>query len=234
MIQVIAFDLDDTLWDVSPVIIRAESILANWLEEEVPVYTYEPSKLKTIREALLNADPTLGYRLTAFRQRLIETSLLSYLDEKSAASHAEGAMEIFLAARNEVEFFEGALDTLRNIAQSFQLGAITNGNADIDRIGLNEYFNFAFSAEQVGAPKPAPDLFHAALAYTGCEPRQMVYVGDDPIKDIDAANEVGLRTIWMKSKVRSLEGKSHPDETINDIRALPDAIRKLVKRQKPK
>ena len=98
-------------------------------------------------------------------------------------------MEIFLTARNEVEFFEGALDTLRNIAQSFQLGAITNGNADIYRLGLNDCFSFAFSAEQVGAPKPAPDLFHAALAHTGCEPAQMVYVGDDPVKDVDAANE---------------------------------------------
>jgi putative hydrolase of the HAD superfamily len=228
MIRVIAFDLDDTLWNVGPVITRAESILADWLEKEIPGYRYEPSKLMPIRETLLSEDPTLAHRLTAFRQRLIQTSLKTHLDEQSAASHAEGAMEIFLAARNEVEFFEGALDTLRGLARSFQLGAITNGNADIYRLGLNDCFSFAFSAEQVGAPKPAPDLFHAALAHTGCDPAQMVYVGDDPIKDVDAANEVGLHTIWMRSKGRPVEGKSNPDETIDDIRALPDAIRKLV------
>jgi|TARA_B110000483_G_scaffold58064_1_gene72638 putative hydrolase of the HAD superfamily len=227
MIRVIAFDLDDTLWEVVPVIKRAELLLANWLEEQVPGYSYETSNLKSIRESLLNEDPTLSYRLTAFRQRLIETSLLSCLDEENAATHAEGAMEIFLTARNEVEFFEGALDTLRNVAQSFQLGAITNGNADIYRLGLNDCFSFAFSAEQVGAPKPSPDLFHAALAHTGCEPAQMVYVGDDPVKDVDAANNVGLHTIWMRSKVGSLKGDSNPNETINDIRELPDAIRKL-------
>ena len=230
MIQVIAFDLDDTLWDVEPVITRAELILANWLEREVPGYSYEPSNLKPIRETLLNEDPTLGHRLTAFRQRLIETSLLSRLDKKSAALHAEDAMEIFLTARNEVEFFDGALETLRNIAQSFQLGALTNGNADIYRLGLNDCFSFAFSAEQVGAPKPAPDLFHKALAHTNCEPAQMIYVGDDPIKDVDAANEVGLHTIWMRSKSWSVEGNSHPDQTVNDIRELPDAIRTIVNR----
>ncbi|MBT4615820.1 MAG: HAD family hydrolase [Gammaproteobacteria bacterium] len=230
MIRVIAFDLDDTLWNVAPVIKRAESILADWLEKEVTGYSYEPSKLMPIRERLLSDDPSLGHRLTAFRQQLIKASLVSYLDEQSAASHAEGAMEIFLAARNEVEFFEGALDTLRDIARSFQLGAITNGNADIYRLGLNDCFSFAFSAEQVGAPKPAPDLFHAALAHTGCEPAQMVYVGDDPIKDVDAANEVGLHTIWMKSNDKLIKGESNPDETIDDIRALPDAIRKLVDR----
>jgi len=204
MIRVIAFDLDDTLWEVVPVIKRAELLLANWLEEQVPGYSYETSNLKSIRESLLNEDPTLSYRLTAFRQRLIETSLLSCLNEENAA-----------------------LDTLRNVAQSFQLGAITNGNADIYRLGLNDCFSFAFSAEQVGAPKPSPDLFHAALAHTGCEPAQMVYVGDDPVKDVDAANNVGLHTIWMRSKVGSLKGDSNPNETINDIRELPDAIRKL-------
>ena len=230
MIRVIAFDLDDTLWNVAPVIKRAESILADWLEKEVTGYSYEPSKLMPIRERLLSDDPSLGHRLTAFRQQLIKASLVTHLDEQSAASHAERAMEIFLAARNEVEFFEGALYTLRDIARSFQLGAITNGNADIHRLGLTDCFSFAFSAEQVGAPKPAPDLFHAALAHTGCEPAEMVYVGDDPIKDVDAANKVGLHTIWMRSKGRLIESETHPNETIDDIRALPDAIRKLVDR----
>ncbi|MDG1231754.1 MAG: HAD family hydrolase [Pseudomonadales bacterium] len=230
MIRVIAFDLDDTLWNVAPVIKRAESILADWLEKEVTGYSYEPSKLMPIRERLLSDDPSLGHRLTAFRQQLIKASLVTHIDEQSAASHAERAMEIFLAARNEVEFFEGALDTLRDIARSFQLGAITNGNADIHRLGLTDCFSFAFSAEQVGAPKPAPDLFHAALAHTGCEPAEMVYVGDDPIKDVDAANKVGLHTIWMRSKGRLIESETHPNETIEDIRALPDAIRKLVDR----
>ena len=230
MIRVIAFDLDDTLWNVAPVIKRAESILADWLEKEVTGYSYEPSKLMPIRERLLSDDPSLGHRLTAFRQQLIKASLVTHLDEQSAASHAERAMEVFLAARNEVEFFEGALDTLRDIARSFQLGEITNGNADIHRLGLTDCFSFAFSAEQVGAPKPSPDLFHAALAHTGCEPAEMVYVGDDPIKDVDAANKVGLHTIWMRSKGRLIESETHPNETIDDIRALPDAIRKLVDR----
>ena len=42
MIRVIAFDLDDTLWYVGPVITRAESILADWLEKAVTGYRYEP------------------------------------------------------------------------------------------------------------------------------------------------------------------------------------------------
>ena len=52
----------------------------------------------------------------------------------------------------------------------------------------------------------------------------------DPIKDVDAANKVGLHTIWMRSKGKSTEGETNPDVTIEDIRALPEAIRKFVDR----
>jgi FMN phosphatase YigB (HAD superfamily) len=59
----------------------------------------------------------------------------------------------------------------------------------------------------------------------------MVYVGDDLIKDVDAANKVGLHTIWMRSKGTkgsTSAGESTPDETIDDIRDLPNAIKRLI------
>ena len=58
----------------------------------------------------------------------------------------------------------------------------------------------------------------------------MVYVGDDVIKDVDAANQVGLHTVWLRPKNKPVEGESSPDEIINDIRELPGAIKKLVGR----
>ena len=78
------------------------------------------------------------------------------------------AIEIFLAARNDIELFDGAQRLPSGLWQEplYVLGALTNGNADINRLGLGHVFDFAFSAEQVGAPKPAPQLFNAALAHT--------------------------------------------------------------------
>ena len=227
MIRIIGFDLDDTLWHVEPVIIKAEKTVTQWLRQEVSGYELTPTDMRTIREQLMRADPSLGHRLTELRRQVLFEAIhrAGHTDPRGTADQA---MEIFLTARNDVDFFEGALDTLAQVANQYTLGAISNGNADIHRLGLADHFSFAFSAEQIGAPKPEPDLFHAALEHTGADPHEMVYVGDDPIKDVDAANRVGLKTIWLQSPARPEPGETEADQVITDIRELPAAIAKLA------
>ena len=228
MIRVVAFDLDDTLWHVDPVIIRAEQRLAEWLSTTLPGIRYERELAVQIRQDLVSADPGLAHRLTDLRQAVITQVIIRHqVDPVEASRLATAAMEKFLAWRNEVDFFEGVLETIESLAADYQLGAITNGNANIRQTGLDRHFSFAFSAEEVGAPKPEPDLFHHALAHTGCEPQEMVYVGDDPVKDVDAANRVGLRTIWLRNDRRPGPAETTPDLIIDRIGELPDALEKL-------
>lgn len=228
--KVVAFDLDDTLWHVHPVIVRAEQILKNWLHEAAPQFSYDQLAMRSLRDNLLKEDSSLGHRLTELRRQTIERALLEQINHRADAERlSHEAMEVFLVARNDVEFFEGALEVIASIAEDYRLGALTNGNADIHRLGLSNHFSFAFSAEQVGAPKPAPDLFHKALEHTGCAPEEMIYVGDDPVKDVDAANRVGLKTIWVKGEARPLPGETNADVTIEDIRHLPNALEQLIR-----
>lgn len=229
MIRVIAFDLDDTLWQVGPVIIKAEQKLGQWLASEVPNLKYSVTAMRQLRAEVLKEHPSIGHRLTEFRRRLIEKAMLkSDIPAEHASLMSQRAMEVFLTARNEVVFFDGALEVLGQVARDYQLGALTNGNADIERLGLGNHFSFAFSAEQVGAPKPAPDLFLAALEYTSCEPHEMVYVGDDPIRDVDSANKLGIHTVWVRNDSRPGPGETNPDRAIDDIRELPAAIEHLA------
>ena len=53
------------------------------------------------------------------------------------------------------------------LGEHYTLGALTNGNADIYKTDAAEYFDFAFLAEDIGAAKPHPDMFHAALREAG-------------------------------------------------------------------
>ncbi len=229
VIKIIAFDLDDTLWAVHPVIRRAEEKLGHWLKAETPDLAYDVHTMRGLRDEVIAQDPSLAHRLTELRRQVIERAMLqSGLPDGAALKLSHAAMEVFLAARSEVEFFDGALEVIARLARNYQLGALTNGNADIDKSGLGEHFSFAFSAEQVGAPKPAPDLFHAALAHTGCQPGEMVYVGDDPIKDIDPANSLGLHTVWLKHNwQQTVTGTTSPDRTITSISELPAALQGL-------
>lgn len=232
LIQVIAFDLDDTLWAVKPIIINAEQRLDDWLKQEVPGLIYDVGSMRQLRHELLKEEPGLVNKITEFRRRLIERAmLLSHINGNEATDLSNRAMDVFLTARNQVKFFDGTIETLSILAERFILGALTNGNADISRLGLDTYFSFAFSAEEVGAPKPADNLFRRALAHTHTEPRQMIYVGDNPVLDIDAANRVGLHTVWVKHHAgQENTGETSADENIDQIKQLPQAIDRMLAR----
>lgn len=229
MIEVIAFDLDDTLWAVSPIIIKAENRLNSWLFEHAPEIKYDVVGMRALRHELLQEEPDLINKITEFRRRIIMRALQhSDIEDIEASELSHQAMTVFLAARNEIEFFEGAMNAIKKLSTRFTLGALTNGNANIRQLGLDRYFSFAFCAEEVGAPKPAHNLFNKALAHTGTQPHQMVYVGDDPVLDVDAANKRGLHTIWVKNPAKEGPGKTTADEKIEHIKCLPKAVERLL------
>lgn len=224
MIKLIGFDLDDTLWDVAPIIRRAELILNGWLKTNVPQLKFDVESMRQLRTQVLQENPTLIHKITEFRRCIIELAIcLSDTKQAAARSLSDEAMEIFLQARNQIELFDGAHDVLVTLSRQYTLAALTNGNADIKRLGLDHVFSFAFSAEQVGAPKPESHLFTAALQRVGIEPREMIYVGDDPRLDIDAAKKMGIHAIWMDRGTKSAE-ECQADAIITNISQLPAAV----------
>lgn len=225
MIKVIGFDLDDTLWAVRPVILRAEKKLGEWLSANAPDLKYEMSELGQFREQALKSNPDLRKQITELRRQVILIAL-EQSQVSDPISVANEAIEVFLKARNEIEFFDGALEALQALADQYTLGALSNGNADVKRLGLSDVFSFAYSAEQVGAPKPEPALFEAALKHAEVNPEQMIYVGDDPELDVDAANRHGIHTIWLDHGTKPA-GQSSPSETITQIKDLPEAVSRL-------
>jgi putative hydrolase of the HAD superfamily len=232
MIKVIGFDLDDTLWAVKPVIIKAEAGLKAHLKHRLPQFNYAQQALLIARKQLLTEEPSLSFRLTALRLAILTKAMINNgIDATQAQNLAAEAMDVFLEARNQVTFFPGALEALTELAQGYTLGALTNGNADIKRLGLEHLFMFSFSAEQVGAAKPDPALFEAALAQTGIKAHEMIYVGDDPLLDVDAAARLGIRTIWKSNPKKQSELISIPDEQIQQLSELPGAVKKIARMQ---
>jgi len=227
-IKVLAFDLDDTLWDMKPTLIRAEQVLYAWLKSNCPRINYDSVNMRGLRAEVLQQQPELKTSISELRRKVIERALeLSGYTSTESERYSHQAFEVFLEARNQVIFFDGALDALQQLAGHYVLGTLTNGNADIHRLGLSNYFSFSFSAEQVGAPKPAPNLFHTALDHTGVEAQEMVYIGDHQELDVDAAQTVGLRTIWVNLNGHSYAGAHPPDEEINQLSDLPAAVAKI-------
>jgi 2-haloalkanoic acid dehalogenase type II len=222
--RLLTFDLDDTLWPVRPVIIRAEHRLRNHLDAVAPrVYAELSSdEFTAIREARLAAEPSLRHRLSDLRRLVLEDALraVGYGD---APALAAGAFEVFLDARHDVAYFEGTLVALQALARRYTLAALSNGNADIRRLGLEDIFAFHLNAEGVGAPKPQPAMFEQALQRAGLGPEQAVHIGDHAVDDVAGAAGVGMKTVWVNEGGGPWPGGDvTPDWTVPNVPALLD------------
>lgn len=62
----------------------------------------------------------------------------------------------------------------------------------LDGHGLSGYFRRVLLSSEVGASKPHPRMFQAALGVAGCEPQACVHVGDDRKCDIEGARQAGI------------------------------------------
>ncbi len=231
MIEVVTFDLDNTLWDVEPALLRAEEAQQAWLAEHRPgtAEDLDHEALFEFRKSVWKRHPELAHNVTAMRtQTLYELQVRAGYGEAEARSGAEEAFAVFLAERHKVELYEEALGVLEELARDYTLGALTNGNADIYKTDAAEYFDFAFLAEEIGASKPHPDMFDAALDHAGVAPAQIVHVGDDPDHDVRGALEVGMRAVWMNGRGKEWPGGERADREIANLRELPAAIRDIV------
>lgn len=219
----VTFDLDDTLYDNGPVLARAERALQAWLEGNYPQLArrYDPAALQALGRAMAQERPALRHDVTALRKQALAVAAQ---EVGYAAELADAAFRVFWLARNQVELFADVLPVLRRLREHLVLGALSNGNADVNLIGLGEVFHFALSAAELGASKPEPALFLEAVRRIGGEPRETAHVGDDALTDIAGARTVGMRTVWVNRSGRPWPGETAPDAEIRTLWELPAVL----------
>ena len=234
-LRVITFDLDNTLWNVRTVIGGAERRLVAWLEAELPaaaaVYR-NTSDLMAMRGRLIDEQPQLAHDISGLRVAILQQVMRrSGYREAQARQLAARAFEVLIKARHNIKFFDGAFGALGNLSRRYTLGSLTNGNADPKRLKLDRYFSFSFCAADVGASKPAPELFEAALRHTGAAPHEVAHIGDHPIDDIAGAAELGLHTIWFNGPVQQSMREEPATATatveITHLDELVDAVERI-------
>lgn len=219
-VRVISFDLDDTLWAIDPVITRANRVLFAWLAARYPRITegHTPQTLHEVCLDFMRARPLEKHDLTQMRK-----TFLRHLGRQAgyADDFAEDAFAVFFAERNTVELFPEVESVLARLARRYTLVALSNGNACIERIGLTRYFSASVNSVRVGAAKPDPAMFHAALADLGASAESMLHVGDHPEHDVLGAQRAGVRAVWLNR--HAVDWPPHlvpPCAQVNDLQAL--------------
>jgi len=131
---------------------------------------------------------------------------------------------------------EDAIPTLQALRDAgLRLGLISNAGYDediqtlIDKAGLRPYFEFIISSAAFGLRKPHPRIFELALEALGARPEQAVMVGDILETDILGANQMGIRSIWIKRRADLTAAQItlehiQPAGAIETLADLPDLL----------
>ena len=195
-INALTIDLDDTLWDLLPVIMAAEKRVAEWLAIHFPriPQTFTRDDAIELRLAVEEEYPERRHDLRFLRKSVMRrmADACGYPDNV-----ADDAFDVFDAARNEVQLFPDVIPALTELRNHFPLIAVTNGNADLGRIGVAHLFHGVVTAVEAGAPKPQQAIFKLASERAGVSPNGILHIGDDPNTDIEGARNAGFRTAWM-------------------------------------
>ena len=199
MIKCITFDLDDTLWAIEPVIIEAEQRFYTWLKENYPIVA-ENFDILSLRQLMNNTasdNPDIKHNLTKVRIKAY-----TYIKDlyKLSDNMPLESFEYFMKYRNKVKLYDGAENMLIELKKKYMIGTITNGNASLEKIGIKNFFDFEVKASDVGFMKPSPKIFEAAVKKAGCNPSEMVHIGDSYDKDIIGAKSINMNYIWLNHK----------------------------------
>lgn len=219
-IEAISFDLDDTLWECEPAIVHAEGVLHQWFEDHTP----------RIAEAHTN-ESLLAHRLAYYQRRpelagdvtLMRTLSLEQLmdDHGYDTALAQQAFATFYKARSEVVLYDGVVPMLDRLSKHYKIAAITNGNADLELIGIAHHFDDIQRASIDNAAKPATDMFDACLAKLGLPASRLAHVGDSPQTDVGGAHNAGVTAIWFNQRAGAwLADLPQPQFEVGSIAAL--------------
>jgi FMN hydrolase / 5-amino-6-(5-phospho-D-ribitylamino)uracil phosphatase len=220
-IRAICFDLDNTLWDVWPVIRRAEQAVYDFLAQRYPKAVANMS-IEAMRDARVKIAldyPHMAHDFSFLRrQQLLEQAAACGYEP----SMSEEAFEVFIAARNEVELYADVPAALEVLHRHYRLFTASNGNADLRRIGLGHLFERTIAARDVGALKPDPAVFRKVLEGTDLQAEEVLFVGDDPELDVEGARQVGMQPVWV-NRTQAI-WPEHLELPLHSVTSLTDLV----------
>jgi len=94
----------------------------------------------------------------------------------------------------------GVREMLDRVARRYPLGLITNGTSAMQRaklasLGVGTLFDPIVVSEEVGLRKPDRRIFERAISGWGVTAASVLFVGDDPIADIEGARGAGMQAL---------------------------------------
>jgi HAD superfamily hydrolase (TIGR01509 family) len=117
--------------------------------------------------------------------------------------------------------------------RGYLLGIIANTITEteipdyLETDGLSGYFKTVILSSKVGIRKPNPEIYWEAARRIGVEPAKCVYVGDNPVRDLEGTRAAGygMFILFFEPATQAKEPPTveiKPDYTIREMKELLD------------
>jgi 2-haloacid dehalogenase/putative hydrolase of the HAD superfamily len=105
---------------------------------------------------------------------------------------------------------------LSNIDNDFILKAVENNKIIVNKI---------ITSEDAGFYKPNDEIFKFALNKCKLEPSEIIHIGDSLSSDVNGANKLGIKTIWLNRNNKINKTENKPDIICNNLKEVLEIIK---------
>ena len=196
---------------------KQATLLRGWLGER--------GHLLTVRYAMRYGNPSIASELDQLKAEGATRILIVPLYPQYSGTTTASVFDAFFAERQRVEFYGDALPALAFLSSRYPLVALSNGNADVQRVGIGHHFCAAFSATTLGVGKPDPRMFQVGARAAGASPEAVLHIGDDAHLDGVGALNAGMQMAWVNRGGHAWEHPVHaPHVTVAELRSLCELL----------
>lgn len=115
---------------------------------------------------------------------------------------------------------------LARLKARYRLGIVSNFYGNLAEVcadlGIRPFFDCLVDSSLVGAMKPDPRIFQAALDRLDVKPRETLFVGDNVSRDLKGAQALGMPHVWISAAGAGELGPCCPGDPV--IRSFPEIL----------
>lgn len=228
--KVISFDLDDTLYDNTEVIYRAEVEFSRFLQKKYSLPDYaDYSFWAQCKSRVLTTDRDFDDDVTLLRAYGIMAGMYN-LGHEIELEEALELVDTFVKIRSDIKISDEVMSLLKDLKQHYELVAMSNGNVSLEHLGLDGIFSMNVRpCYKKLKRKPHADMFNHLSESLNVPLREIMHVGDEPYSDVKGAVLANCQCAFLDrgyaKKLKGLESISNlPNVVLDNIFELRNFI----------
>jgi len=225
-IKAVLFDLDETVLDRS----KTLELYLWWEATEHHDFLNEDTE-KYIKRFIELDDNGSVRKQEVYTALMKEFDIQEYTAEQMVHTYNTALGNFVVEKRHAAD----SITTLKS--QGLKIGLVSNGQSPfqeqkVESLGMTDLFDTIVVSEAAGVRKPDVEIFKMASRNLDVTPEECVFVGDNPVADIEGANNAGMYSVFIPT--RRYPASAAANHVCRDMRDLPSVVIEAAQHQTTK